>query len=83
MVTSINKFGLIYLRGDAFRPDYKEVGRLRSYTDVPILATTGTCNEEIRKDVFETLSLSDTDTNTIAVLPDRYGILFISDFISI
>lgn len=46
--------------GHDFRPEYRQLGRLRSrYPDVPMLALTATATERVREDILTQLRLHD------------------------
>ncbi|KNE69268.1 RecQ family ATP-dependent DNA helicase [Allomyces macrogynus ATCC 38327] len=44
--------------GHDFRPDYKELGRLRNdYPQVPLMALTATANDKVKQDIVHTLGM--------------------------
>ena len=43
--------------GHDFRPEYKELGKLKEDFEAPILALTGSATKKTRKDIIETLQL--------------------------
>src|SRR6266581_3207187 len=50
--------------GHDFRPEYRQLGRLRSrYTKVPMLALTATATERVRDDILEQLRLYEPYTH--------------------
>ncbi|KAH3736990.1 hypothetical protein DPMN_043566 [Dreissena polymorpha] len=56
--------------GEDFRPEFRQIGELRSLTDVPLLAVTATATEKVQQDTHQGLLLSD-DALSVGVLPDR------------
>ena len=62
-------------RGEDFRPEYKEVLVLRSIIESPIMALTATSDEKMRQDIFKGLDMTESSTNVVAVVPDRFVFL--------
>ena len=64
-------FVLIY-RGDSFRPQYKQVGKLRSIlTGVPVLAVTATITSIMQQSVCQSLNIPIMDFTHISRVPNR------------
>ena len=61
--------------GDTFRPCYKVLGELRSHIDdATFCALTATCSPSIKRKILEVIHLTDANTSTTAILPDRPNI---------
>ena len=62
---------IIYFRGLDFRPDFRELGLLRSIIQAPVVALSATVTEAIRADIFRYLVLDESTTDIVSVIPDR------------
>ena len=60
--------------GENFRPDFKEMGQLRSFFKAPVLALTATSTAAVKRDIMSVLQLSESDTDIIAQSADRPNI---------
>lgn len=57
-------------RGESFRPEYREIASARSLVQVPVLALNATATEDIQRDIFNYLLLSE-DAVSVAKIPNR------------
>lgn len=66
------KNNIISCRGETFRPDYKEVPKIRSLlTKTPLLALTATATESMVDEIYDALHIKKTQTKLVGVVPDR------------
>lgn len=63
--------------GEEFRKDFQQLGELRSFFKVPVLALTATSTEKVKVDIMKYLQLTDDNTEIIFRSSDRPNI-FIS-----
>ena len=67
----------LFSRGLDFRPEYQNVGILRSFfheEKVPFLALTATIDPKIYNNICGALNFTENNSICIAKLPDRYKI---------
>ena len=60
--------------GEDFRPEYKDMGQLRSFFKAPVLALTATSTKEVKHDIMTVLQLNDSDTDLITRSANRQNI---------
>ena len=64
---------LLFIRGGTFRPEYKDVGSIRSLvTRAKILALTATATTAMVTEITRLLNVNEDDMRHVAILPDRY-----------
>lgn len=56
--------------GRGLRKDYQELGILRSFSSVPIMALAGTSTTRVKKDIFSSLQLQESETDVVFKSPD-------------
>ena len=72
MFSVCNSACKLFLRGQAFRPTYREEAIIQSYFDTPNLALTATATKTIQQDIYIVLGLDANHTKVISELPDRF-----------
>ena len=64
-------FSTVYRKD--FRPQYGELGQLRSMLSCPVLFLSATMYPQMRSAIFASMYLNEKSVVTIATNPDRYG----------